>query len=136
MSPNALEVIAWIKTEAKTPKTQIPETSKKNGIIIKQIFIIQVSREKQYINLLIGLTVSIIYAEGEQKNVAREIKIALTTKMANGYIAGDTLSEEWKQRLENLGREKPRNDAMNFNNAVGTVVAHADQVTLQYRTDE
>lgn len=78
----------------------------------------------------------IIYAEGEQKNVAREIKIALTTKMANGYIAGDTLTEEWKKRLENLGRENPRNDAMNFNNTVGTVVAHADQVTLQYRTDE
>ena len=75
----------------------------------------------------------IIYAEREQKNTAREIRIALTTKMANGYIAGDTLSEEWKQRLENLGREKPRNDAMNFNNAVGTVVAHADNVTLQYQ---
>lgn len=75
----------------------------------------------------------IIYAEGEQKNVAREIKIALTTKMANGYIAGDTLSEEWKQRLENLGRENPRNEAMNFNNTVGTVVAHADNVTLQYQ---
>ena len=74
----------------------------------------------------------IIYAEREQKSTAREIRIALTTKMANGYIAGDTLSEEWKQRLENLGREKPRNDEMTFNNPVGTVIGYAENVTLKH----
>lgn len=79
----------------------------------------------------------IIYAEKEERKVAREIKIALTTKMANGYIAREALSTEWKQRLENLGRDKPmRSNAMNFNNQVGTIVAHADHVTLQYRDDE
>ena len=56
----------------------------------------------------------IIYAEGEDKNVAREIKIALNAKMANGYIASDVLTDKWKQRLENLGREIPRNNNMNF----------------------
>ena len=35
-----------------------------------------------------------------------------------------------EQRLENLGRDKPRNNNMNFNNQVGTVVAHADHVTI------
>lgn len=47
----------------------------------------------------------IMYAEGEDKKVAREIKIALTTKMANGYIASDILCSEWKQRLDALGKE-------------------------------
>lgn len=79
----------------------------------------------------------IIYAEGEDKKVAREIKIALNTKMANGFVASDVLTQEWKQRLEDLGRDRPRrNDTMTFKNQVGTVVAHADQVTLQYREDE
>lgn len=72
----------------------------------------------------------IIYAEKEDKNVAREIRIALHTKLANGFIANEILSDEWKQRLEDLGREKRKNDAMNFNNQVGTVVAHADHVTI------
>lgn len=48
----------------------------------------------------------IMYAEGEDKKVAREIKIALTTKMANGYIAIDDLDLKWKRRLEELGKEK------------------------------
>lgn len=72
----------------------------------------------------------IIYAEGENKSIAREIKIALTFKLPNDYIASDVLTDEWKQRLENLGREIPRNNNMNFNNQVGTVVAHADHVTI------
>ena len=72
----------------------------------------------------------IIYAEGENKSIAREIKIALTFKLSNDYIASDVLTDEWKQRLENLGREIPRNNNMNFQNQVGTVVAHADHVTI------
>ena len=79
----------------------------------------------------------IIYAEKEERKVAREIKIALTTKMANGYIAREALSTEWKHRLENLGRDKPRrSNTLNFQESVGTVVAHANHVTLQYKEDE
>lgn len=79
----------------------------------------------------------IVYAEGEDKKVAREIKIALNIKLANGYIASNVLTDEWKQRLEDLGRDRPRrNDTMTFNNQVGTVVAHADQITLQYKENE
>lgn len=70
------------------------------------------------------------YAEREDKNVAREIKIALNAKMANGCIASNVLTDEWKQRLEDLGRDKTRNNNLNFNNQVGTVVAHADHVTI------
>ena len=48
----------------------------------------------------------IIYAEKENKGVAREIRIALDKKMANGFIPKDVLTYEWKERLDSLGREK------------------------------
>ena len=66
-------------------------------------------------------------------------RLALSSQrvMLAGYGEGwGRTGEEWKKRLENLGRENPKNDAMNFNNTVGTVVAHADHVTLQHRTEE
>jgi hypothetical protein len=46
----------------------------------------------------------IIYAERENMNVAREIKIALKEKMANGYIPAKALRPEWQERLDSLGR--------------------------------
>lgn len=78
----------------------------------------------------------IVNAEGEEKKIAREIRIALTTKLPNGYIGKDFLTLEFKQRLDALGRELSNKGAMNFNNPVGTVVAHADHVTLQYKENE
>lgn len=78
----------------------------------------------------------IVNAEGEEKKIAREIRVALTTKLPNGYVGKDFLTPEFKQRLDALGRELADKGAMNFNKPVGTVVAHADQVTLQYQENE
>lgn len=79
----------------------------------------------------------IVYAENEDKNVAREIKIALNYKMNNGIIAKDVLSKEWEQRLSDLGRDKPkRGNDMNFNKSIETMIAHADNVTVQIKENE
>ena len=79
----------------------------------------------------------IIYAEGEELKVAREIRIALNTKLSNGVTPSDTLTKEWKNRLSALGRHNHTNsNNLSFGSNVGTVVAHADQVTLQYQENE
>ena len=76
----------------------------------------------------------IIYAEKEDKSVAREIRIALDKKMANGFIAKDVLTPDWKERFESLGREKktPIQNIFNINKSVGTFVAHSDEINLKH----
>lgn len=48
----------------------------------------------------------IIYAEKEKVDCGREIKWALQTKIINSVIEHGVLDDEWKHRLENLGRER------------------------------
>ena len=78
----------------------------------------------------------ILNAEGEEKRIAREIRIALTTKLPNGYIGKDFLTEEYQQRLDALGREIPKSSNLRFDNTVGTVVAHADSVIVNPNSHE
>ena len=78
----------------------------------------------------------IINAEGEEKKIAREIRVALTTKLSNGYIGKDFLTQEYQQRLDALGRETPMSTDLNFEKTVGTVVAHADSVIIKRDSHE
>lgn len=77
----------------------------------------------------------IIYAENERQGAARHIRHAIKDMKVNGYPVEIALTEEWKQRLENIGKKKQRrsrsSEGFNFNNPVGTVVAHADTVILK-----
>jgi hypothetical protein len=47
------------------------------------------------------------------------------------------MDHDLKNRLTNLGRKESEPESnFSFNNPVGTVVAHADHVTLQYKENE
>lgn len=77
----------------------------------------------------------IIYAEREEKGAAREIRIALDKKMANGFIPKDVLTSEWKERLDSLGREKELSvrNVFNLNKSVGTFIAHTDEINYKHK---
>lgn len=120
-------------TELKKQNAQLKEQNNQNLNHLK-IFeekkdeIINNIRKETILSLIERL---ISYAEGEEKKVAREIRIVLTEIIASGYIPSDILTEELKARCEGLGREKQReNNSMIFSSQVGTVVAHAENVNF------
>ena len=82
----------------------------------------------------------ISYAEefpSKHNERAAGVKETLMSKMVNGIISNTTMDHDLRNRLTNLGRKESEPESnLSFNNPVGTVVAHADHVTLQYKENE
>jgi len=94
--------------------------------------------EKLDIHRLVREMIS--YAEkfpSKHNERAAGVKETLMSKMVNGIISNTDMDSNLRDRLTNLGRKESEPESnLRFNNPVGTVVAHADHVTLQYRKDE
>lgn len=64
-----------------------------------------------------------------QNDKAEVIRSLLLEKAVNGYIPGEVLTEEMRERINAIGRKEVANE-IHFSGNVGTVVAHADQVNV------